>query len=97
MDHSLFARSFGHMDESDVFNKSSKAFQQTQKFIFKLILQQSIADRTSTMLLIAFDAAAAALVIGIIMYDAWKVYELSPMLKSGYVSPLTGIASCLGC
>ncbi|KAJ9204638.1 hypothetical protein DTO164E3_1813 [Paecilomyces variotii] len=85
MDHSLFApvaRSFGQMDESDVFNKSSKALQKTQNFIFKLILQESISERTSTMLLVAFDAAAAALVIGIIVYDAWRVYELSPLLKS---------------
>lgn len=48
------------------------------------------------MLLVAFDAAAAALVIGIIMYDAWRVYELSPMLKSEYVPLMAGIVGCRG-
>lgn len=75
------------MDEADAWNStaSEEALRKTQKFIFDLILQESISNRTSIMLLIAFDAVAALMVIITIVYDAWKVSELSPLLKSEYV------------
>lgn len=61
--------------------------ERTEHLIHKLILENDIQNRTSTLLLVAFNVAAAALVIASILYDAWKVSKRSP-LKSEYVESL---------
>lgn len=68
-------------------NETEPRLERTQNLIFRLILENNIQNRTSTLLLLAFNVAAAALVFTSIFYDAWKVSKRSPLLKSEYVEP----------
>jgi hypothetical protein len=55
----------------------------TQAQIMLLILQKSVTYRTSILLLVVFNMASAAILIGIVLYDSSRLAKKAALLRIG--------------
>lgn len=64
-------------------NRSELVGYDTQTRVMLLILQKSVAYRTSILLLVVFNMASAAILIGIVLYDSSRLAKKAALLRIG--------------
>lgn len=69
---------------SHISTSSSMFNNETQKLIMELVHNNDVKYGMSTVLLVAFNMASAAIVVGLVLYDARSLAKSSVPTKTGY-------------